>query len=137
MLARALANQGRLADALAWSERWITADKVDWAAYYVQAMILAEMDQRDGARRSLQRALYLQPEFPLAHFALGNLARAEGHGVQASRHFRNALDLLRRRPPDELLPESDGITAGRFVEIITTVLALPQRPVESLGGVPE
>jgi hypothetical protein len=31
--------------------------------------------------------------------------------------------LLRARPRDEVLPESDGLTAGRLGEIIVSVLA--------------
>jgi chemotaxis protein methyltransferase CheR len=127
LLTRALANQGQLADALAWSERWIAADKVDCAAHYIHAMILEEQGEREAARRSLHRAVYLQPEFALAHFALGNLARADGRG-EAKKHFENALHLLRTRNPNEPLPESDGMGAGRLMEIIATVLTLPDRP---------
>jgi chemotaxis protein methyltransferase CheR len=131
LLARAMANQGQLADALVWSERWIVADKIDSAARYLHAMILQEMGEREAARRSLHRAVYLQPDFALAHFALGNLARAELRSTEANRHYANALHLLRGCPPDELLPESDGMTAGRLAEIIATVLTLPDRPLPS------
>jgi chemotaxis protein methyltransferase CheR len=133
---RALANLGQHADALALSERWIAADKIDSAAHYVHAMILQEMGERQAARESLQRAVYLEPDFALAHFALGNLARAEAHTAQADKHFANALRLLRSRPPDALLPESDGMSAGRLVEIITSLLAQPDRPLPA-AGVPE
>jgi chemotaxis protein methyltransferase CheR len=127
LLTRALANQGQLAEALTWSQRWIAADKVDCAAHYLHAMILEELGEREAARRSLNRAIYLQPDFALAHFALGNLARAQG-GSEANRHFENALHLLRACPPDQPLPESDGMGAGRLMEIIATVLNLPTRP---------
>jgi chemotaxis protein methyltransferase CheR len=126
---RELANQGRHADALAWSERWLAADKIDSAAHYMHAMILQETGKPEAARSSLQRAIYLQPDFVLAHFALGNLARADARSAEAHRYFANALRLLRCRPPDALLPESDGMTAGRLVEIITTLLAQPDRPL--------
>jgi chemotaxis protein methyltransferase CheR len=126
---RALANQGQHADALASSEQWIASDKIDSAAHYVQAMILQEMGERQAARDSLHRAVYLQPDFALAHFALGNLARADARTAQANKYFANALHLLRSWQPDALLPESDGMSAGRLVEIITALLAQPDRPV--------
>ena len=125
--ARALANQGRHADALVWCERWIAADKIDCAAHYVHATVLQEMGERETARRSLQRAIYLQPDFALAHFALGNTARAAARAAEADKHFANALEVLRDCPPDALLPESDGLTAGRLAEIITTLRARPDR----------
>ncbi|UUZ74879.1 hypothetical protein LP414_22260 [Polaromonas sp. P1(28)-13] len=76
LLAHALANQGRLADALAWCERWIAADKLDPAGHYLRAIILQERGDPEQARFSLQRAVYLQADFVLAHFSLGHLARS-------------------------------------------------------------
>jgi chemotaxis protein methyltransferase CheR len=133
---RALADQGQYAEALASSERWITSDKIDPAAHYVHAMILQEMGERQAARDSLNRAVYLEPDFALAHFALGNLARADARTAQADKHFANALRLLRSWPPGAPPPESDGMSAGRLVEIITTLLAQSDRPLPA-GGVPE
>jgi chemotaxis protein methyltransferase CheR len=126
---RGLANQGKHADALASSERWIASDKMDPAAHYVHAMILQEMGERQAARDSLHRALYVQPDFALAHFALGNLARAEAQAAQANKHFANALHLLRSSPPDAQLPESDGMSAGRLAEIIASLLVQADRPL--------
>ena len=127
LLARASAGRGRHADALGFSERWIEADKIDPAARYVQAMILQEMGESEAAKDSLHRAIYLQPDFVLAHFALGNAARSEARAGEATRHFSNALHALGNCPPDLVLPESDGMTAGRLAEIITTLLARAAR----------
>jgi chemotaxis protein methyltransferase CheR len=132
--ARTLANQGRHADALVWCERWIVANKIDAAAHYVHATVLLEMGESEAARRSLQRAVYLQPDFALAHFMLGNFARADARTAEADRHFANALDVLRDCPPDAPLPESDGLTAGRLVEIITTLLARPDSADHAAGA---
>lgn len=121
LLARALANQGNLADALGWCERWIAADKLDPAGHYLRAVVLLERGDAEQARASLQRAVYLQPDFVLAHFALGNLARSRGKFEEADRHFANALNLLRRYQPNEILAESDGLTAGRLTETITSM----------------
>lgn len=121
LLARALANQGALDEALAASKRWIAADKIDAAAHYLHAMVLQELGDRGEARGALQRAVYLLPEFTLAHFALGNLARAAARHGEAQRHFANAATLLRDRPAEEPVPESEGLTAGRLREIIDSL----------------
>ena len=128
LLARALANQGRLADALAWCERWIAADKLDSSAHYLRAVILLEQGDFGQARTSLQRATYLEPGFVLAHFSLGNLARRRGHHGESDKHFANSLQLLQRYQADDLLPESDGLTAGRLTETITSMTALETSP---------
>jgi chemotaxis protein methyltransferase CheR len=128
LLARALANQGRLADALGWCDRWIAVDKVDAAAHYLRATVLLEQGDAIEARSSLQRAVYLDADFVVAHFALGNLARGRGKSVEADKHFRNALRLLARHGPSDLLPESDGLTAGRLTDTITALIALENTP---------
>jgi chemotaxis protein methyltransferase CheR len=121
LLARALANLGRLADALAWCERWIAADKLNPAGHYLRAVVLLERGDPGQARSSLQRATYLEPDFVLAHFALGNLARGQDKSGEADKHFSNTLHLLRRYQPNDPLPESDGLTAGRLMETLTSM----------------
>lgn len=128
LLARALANQGRLADALEWCDRWVAADKLQPAAHYLRAVVLLERGDAAQAHASLQRTIYLDPGFVLAHFALGNLARGGGKMDQARRHFANALDLLREHQPYDLLPESDGLTAGRLIEFITSLTDVGSPP---------
>jgi chemotaxis protein methyltransferase CheR len=121
--AHALANQGNLAAALEASETWIERDKVDAAAHYLRAMVLQELGERTRSRESLQRAVYLQPDFALAHFALGNCARAEARHTEAQKHFRNAARVLVDRDAEDAVPESEGLNVGRLREIITALTA--------------
>lgn len=118
----AYANQGKLSEALTSCDRWIGTAPLDSAARYLRAVILQELGEYQSARLALNQALYLNPEFVLAHFALGNLDKAGGKGNEAGKHFANALTLVRRAPPTELLPESDGLTARHLEEIIMTLL---------------
>ena len=67
---------------------------------------------------ALKRALYLDPNFALAHFALGNLLLRQGNARAARKSFENVLALLSVCQPEDILPESEGLTAGRFREII-------------------
>lgn len=121
--ARACADQGRLAEAVEWCAKAIAADKMNPAHYYLLATIEQERGQGAAAESALGRALYLEPDFILAHFALGNLCLAAGRRPQARRHFANALTLLQACPADALLPEADGLSSGRLVEIISAVQA--------------
>ncbi|GBL45064.1 chemotaxis protein methyltransferase CheR [Sulfuriferula multivorans] len=121
--ARACANQGKLTEAAEWCEKAVAADKLNPAHPYLLATIRQEQGHYDLAVQALMRALYLDPDFVLAHFGLGNLRLAQGRHREAERHFRNALALLHRHPRDEPLAESDGLSAGRLVEIITSVLS--------------
>lgn len=126
-MARSCANQGQLSEALEWCEKAITVDKMNPLHHYLLGTILQEQGQHDIAIRSLMRALYLDPDFVLAHFALGNMHQSQGRYREAQRYFGNVLALLHKHPQDEILPEADGLTAGRLVEIVTSLLeSLPQ-----------
>ena len=126
--ARTLADQGRPAEALPWCDRWIESNKLDASAHYLRGVILLELADREQARRSFQRAVYLQPDLVMAHYALGTLAHALGEREQARRHFANARHLLARLRPADLLPESDNLTAGRLAETMIAVAALEAGP---------
>ncbi len=123
LLARVYANQGMLGEASACCERAIAADKLAPGLYYLRATILQEQNRAEEAVSSLKQALYLDPEFVLVHFALGNRALNQRVYKQAGKHFENALRLLVEYPPEEVLPESEGITAGRMAEIIRAAIA--------------
>jgi chemotaxis protein methyltransferase CheR len=124
LLARTYANQGKLAEALGWCDQGIAADKLNPSNYYLRAVVLQEQGELEDAAGSLRRALYLDQHFVLAHFALGNLARHGGKVREADKHLENALGLLRRYQKDDVLPESEGITAGRLTEVITSLMNL-------------
>lgn len=121
--ARDCANQGRLAEAAHWCEQALSVDQLDPATHYLLATIRQEQGRIEAAAEALRSVLYLDPEFALAHFDLGNLRLAQGRRREAERHFANALAALRGRPQDEILPRSEGLTAGRLAEIIASVLA--------------
>jgi len=121
LLARSYANLGRLAEALEWCDKALAEDKLSAGSHYLRATIMLEQGTVEEAGQSLRRALYLDHDFVLAHFALGNLAAQSGKAPEAARHYGNALALLRGYQTDATLPESGGITAGRLTEIITTM----------------
>ncbi|MCG3147874.1 MAG: hypothetical protein PCFJNLEI_01315 [Verrucomicrobiae bacterium] len=120
-LTRELANQGRLAEARALADKLVVAEKLNPVAQYLRAMIALEQGALPEAARALQRAVYLDHNFVIAHFALGNLARSAGRRKEAEKHFTNVLHLLDRYGQDDLLPESEGMTAGRLAEIVNSL----------------
>ncbi len=120
---RSLANQGRLDEALRFCDNLLRDNKLDAGSHYLRAIILQELGQREEAEDALSRALYVDPRHALAHFAKGQLALARQARDVALRHFRSARQLLAQRPPDEVVGESDGITAGALGQTLQTLLA--------------
>ncbi len=121
LLARMCANLGDLPAALTWADRAVVLDRTNALSHYLRAVILQEHNQLEDAATALQRTLYLEPQFVLAHFALGNLELHQGRQESAARHFSNALALLRRCDDNEVLPHSDGMAAGRLKEMIRSI----------------
>ena len=118
---RRLANEGKLSEALAACERAIAADKLVAAHHYLRGAILQEQSAFDEAAAAFRRALYLDPDFAIAHFTLGHLLQRQGRGRDAARCLANARSLVRGCAPDAVLPESDGITAGRLLAILDSM----------------
>ena len=119
--ARFHANRGDLTKAARRCEEAIAANKLEPAAYYLLATIQQELGQVEDAMQSLMRTLYLDPDLVLAHFALGNLCLSHGKSREAERHLDNALLLLASYPSHAILPESEGLIAGRLTEVITSM----------------
>jgi chemotaxis protein methyltransferase CheR len=125
--ARLLADQGRLADALALCAAAIQADKLNPVSYYLQATILQEMGRAGDAAATLKRAIYIDQDFAIAHFSLGHLLQHEGKLREAGKHLHKARLLLQSYAHEEVLPEAEGLSAGRLIELIDTMQDIGKR----------
>jgi len=123
LLARSYANQGKLAEALDWCEQGIKLNPLDAQLYYLRSSIFQSQRQPKQVLESLRKSLFLDPDFILSHYGLGNHYLKDGQKVQAARSYRNALALVLKMDKESLLPEGEGLTAGRLAEIIETTLA--------------
>jgi chemotaxis protein methyltransferase CheR len=128
LLARACANQGWLAEGRQWCERALAGDKLNARLYYLRATILQEQGALEETTLALKRTLYLEPHFVLAHVALGILARQQGRLKEAGKHLAHAMALLTSCQQDQILPECEGMTAGRLREIIASMLQADMTP---------
>jgi chemotaxis protein methyltransferase CheR len=120
--ARILAGQGDLAGAEEQCLKAIAADKLNAVYRYFYAVILHEQGRDDDAVTSLQKAIYADPDLPLSHFLLGHLLDRKGKPSEARKHFRQTLRLLAQYRQDHVLPESEGMTAGRLQEVISSII---------------
>lgn len=122
LLIRAFANLGKLTDALKTCEKAIAANKLDPRLHYLYATILQENNQLDEAVASLKRATYLDSDFVLSYYSLGNIYQQLGHVKNAKKQYEIVLSILNKCSQEDILFESDGLTAGRFREIINASL---------------
>jgi len=122
LLIRAYANLGRLAEALKLCEKSIASDKLNYKMRYLYATILQENNMENEAVASLKKTIYLDPNFILSYYSLGNIFLRQGNLPSAKKCYKNVLSIIERYSQDEILPESEGLTAGRFKEIINATI---------------
>lgn len=100
-----------------WCEKMLNQNKLDPTLHYLHAQVLQELNRFAEAIKVLKRALFLEPNFVVAHFALGNLLLIQGNPKEANRHFRNVLNLLQKYPPETSLPGEENLTAHRLLDL--------------------
>jgi len=118
LLAKSYANMGDIANALKWCEKAIAAEKLNPEIYYFRSTIYQSMGDNKASIRALKQALYLDPEFVMAYFSLGLILQTENRSPESKKNMENALSLLKSKEPDEILPYSEGMTAGRLMDTI-------------------
>lgn len=115
---RLLADQSYLDQALSLCNEGIAADKLSISLYYLRAAILQEINKPSEAIESLKQSIYVDQNFIMGHFALGNLFIQQGKSKIANKYFKNVIDLLETFNDNDILPESDGLSVKYIREII-------------------
>ena len=123
LLCRIYANEGRLSEALTLSDQALATGLLSAELHYLRAVILQEQGRDDESAASFKKALYLKKDLILAHFSLAKIEQHKGKNRESQIHFNNALSLLDRYHPDEVIPESDGMLAGQLKELIQVTAA--------------
>ncbi|MDA8192801.1 MAG: hypothetical protein M0Z53_02210 [Thermaerobacter sp.] len=120
--ARALANQGRLADARRECEAWLAANALNPEGYLLLAAITQEEGDVPTSLEALRRALYLDPDAAWAHFLMGGLWFREGDRNRGQRAMENAARLLAAMDPDRAVPGANEVTARDLLQAANAYL---------------
>ncbi|MCC0805145.1 protein-glutamate methyltransferase [Methylobacterium sp. W2] len=115
---RALADSGQIAEGWRRVQAALLATPGDARLHYYDGLLAYDLGREAEAERALRGALYLDRSFVMAHYQLGLLLGALGREAEARRAFDNAVRFGRDQPPDALLCEGDGLSAGRLVESV-------------------
>lgn len=121
LMARIKANLGKLNEALEYCNQSLELNKIDPVAYYIQSIIIAEKGDLELAYSSLKKSFYVDPQLVITNFMLANFANQLGRQAESKKYYSNTLDLLEKYKKEEIIPESDGMTAGRMMEIVNTI----------------
>ncbi len=113
---RILADQGHLVEARRLCDTLVARDRLNPESALLLAAICQEQGEIPAAIDALRRAVYLAPNSAAAHFMLGCLLVRQGDGKRGRQSLEAVVALLGSASPDEAVPGSDGLTAGRLLE---------------------
>ncbi|MCX6074998.1 MAG: hypothetical protein NTY39_11800 [Campylobacterales bacterium] len=89
--------------------------------YYHNALKMVESGDKEGAKVSLRRALYLDGSLVMAHIVLGNILKKEGKFEAAIKHINNAKVALQRMEAQEEVELSDGMRASDLLTMLDAI----------------
>ncbi|CCO25160.1 CheR family methyltransferase [Maridesulfovibrio hydrothermalis] len=115
------ADGGLLDEALEWCQRSIELDRVAPYPHFLLGQIMMQQGDFAGAVAEVRNAIFLDSGFIMAHVVLGNIYMTRNDASAAARHFRISLQELEKVDQEELVPYSDGTTAGRLLEMVELV----------------
>jgi chemotaxis protein methyltransferase CheR len=120
--ARTLADRGDLEQARHLCQAAVGRDRLNPETHFLLAAICQERGEVPAALEALRRAIYLAPEFAPAHFLQGSLLLRQAKRRRGQRSMETVVRLLTSVPHDEPVPGSDGLTAGRLLEMARAYL---------------
>ncbi|RPI35299.1 MAG: hypothetical protein EHM70_00070 [Chloroflexota bacterium] len=124
LLGKAYANLGDWPNAERWCQEAIRMDPLSIEAHYTLSLVQQHLDKLDASIESMRKVVYIDRKHVLGHFSLASLYHQKGQIPQALKALDNARAMLDELPGDLVLPDSDGVTAGRLRD---GVLRLQQR----------
>lgn len=121
-LCREKANQGNLQEALTICEKAISQNKVNPRYYYLFASIEQELGNIEDAVDALRKTIYLDSNFVMAYFDLGNLLLKLGKNREAFKSFDNVNMLLQEFKEEQSIPNAEAVTAGMLKYFVANIL---------------
>lgn len=117
-----------LANQAADDEDWDTAlsllneaeptERFNPMLHYLRGLVFTHLDEVDSAIRAFRQAAYCDPDFALAHYAIGELLLRAGNRGQAALSWQRARKSLCALDPDTPVIGTDDLTAGMLCELL-------------------
>ena len=118
LLAKIFASKVRFAEAERWIDVAIANRELVPEAHYLRGIVLQEQGRLDEALEAFRRSVFLDHTFALGHFAAAGIFGRTGQSGRAQKSLATVAELLSGKSSDQLLPEGDGLTVGRLMELV-------------------
>jgi chemotaxis protein methyltransferase CheR len=118
LLAKIFASKVRFAEAERWIDVAIANRELAPEAHYLRGIALQEQGRLEEALEAFRRSVFLDATFALGHFAAAGVFGRTGQSARAQKSLATVAELLAGKPADMVLPEGDGLTVGRLMELV-------------------
>jgi chemotaxis protein methyltransferase CheR len=118
LLAKIFASKVRFAEAEKWIDVAIANRELAPEAHYLRGIVLQEQGRLDEALEAFRRCIFLDHTFALGHFAAAGVFGRTGQTSRAHKSLTTVAELLSGKPAEQPLPEGDGLTVGRLMELV-------------------
>ncbi|SEA23423.1 CheR family methyltransferase [Alkalimonas amylolytica] len=129
--ARRCANRGDYRQAEQWVQQALAMDKLQPASYWLLANIEWENNNLQAAIQAVRQALYLQPDFVLAHLLIGRFYDCIANRAQAGHHYAICSSLLEKLPSDAELEQGEGLTVAQCRQWLKRTRQARQHRIEA------
>jgi len=126
LMAKIEVARGHLRRARRWAEQVVKLDKLNVGAYYLLSAIHQGLGDDHKAIECLKKTIYLDKDFIAGHFSLGCLYKKGNRQGMANKAFKNVVRLMIGRQKDEIVPETNGITYGKLLEVAENNLSVKE-----------
>ena len=122
-LAKSYAERRQWREAEQWVGQALERRPMLAEAHYLHALLLLEAGQPEIALTAARRCIYAAPGYVAGRLLLALLYRRGGERRRAASELNCARELLQRRPPGDIIPDTDGARAGQLLASVCAQLA--------------
>lgn len=122
LLVKSYANSGLFSAGEEIIAKILDAKTATPEMYYIYASLLNEQNDLRQTEVILKKAIYLNHKHVLSHLMLGNVFLKLEKKHMAIKHFETLISLLSEYNENEIVPESEGLTAGRIKELTSQII---------------
>jgi chemotaxis protein methyltransferase CheR len=119
-LISSLRNMGQYSEALKEVSVWTGLDEMNEALWLLAGNLQLEMSDYQSAEESFNKAMYLNPDSIEAMYGAFQGYLAMGDSKRARKILMNLLQKIDSIPDHEVLKGMDGLSSGRFRDILET-----------------
>ena len=87
--------------------------------HYLRGLVYTHLEEPSTAVQAFRQAVYCQPDFPLAHYAIGELMNNQGRRTVAEASWRRAYKSVTQLAPDSIVTGADDLTAGMLRDLLS------------------